>query len=105
MEYIGFYLWEGIMFLMQILVGLGLLVIRRKAGGRPAFTDADRQLFFTRCRAGVRTPKFWLNFGIAALLCLFAGLLERLVLGPFGPAALATAQLVTFMGIVKKSLC
>lgn len=105
MEHSGYYMWEGITFLMQILVGIGLLVLRRKASGRPAFTEDDRQLFFSRSRVSVATPGFWINFGIAAFLCFFAGLLEQLLLGPFGPGVLATAQLITFMGIVKKSLC
>jgi hypothetical protein len=105
MQHSGYYLWEGITFLMQILVGTGLLVLRRKARGRPAFTDADRQLFFANPRARVSTPKFWVNFVLATFLCLFVGLLERLVLAPFGAAVLATAQLITVLGIVKKSLC
>jgi hypothetical protein len=105
MEHSGHYLWEGITFLMQILVGLGLLVMRRKASGRPAFTEDDRQLFFSRSRVSVSTNRFWINCGIAAFLCFFAGLLVQLVLAPFGPGVLATAQLITFMGIVKKSLC
>jgi hypothetical protein len=105
MQHSGYYLWEGITFLMQILVGTGLLVLRRKASGRPAFTEADRQLFLARPRVRVSTPKFWVNFSVAAFLCLFVGLLERLILAPFGAAVLATAQLITFLGIVKKSLC
>jgi hypothetical protein len=105
MQHSGYYLWEGITFLMQILVGTSLLVLRRKAGGRPAFTEADRQLFFASPRVQVSTPEFWVNFAVAAFLCLFVGLLERLVLAPFGAAVLITAQLITFLGIVKKSLC
>jgi hypothetical protein len=105
MEHSGYYLWEGIIFFTQILVGMGLLVLRRKASGRPSFTNADRQLFFGRARVGVLTPQFWTNFGIAALLCFFVGLLVQLALAPFGAGILATAQLIAFMGIVKKSLC
>jgi hypothetical protein len=105
MEHIGYYLWEGIIFFAQILAGMGLLVLRRKAGGRPSFTNADRQLFFGRARAGVLTPQFWTNFAIAAILCFFTGLIVQLALAPFGAAILATAQLIAFMGIVKKSLC
>jgi hypothetical protein len=105
MEHSGFYVWEGMTFLMQILVGIGLLVLRRKASGRPAFTENDRQLFFSRSRASVSTTRFWINFGIAVFLCCFAGLLTQLVLAPFGAGVLATAQLITFLGIVKKSLC
>ena len=105
MQHSGYYLWEGITFLMQILVGTSLLVLRRKAGGRPAFTEADRQLFFASPRLRVSTPEFWVNFAVATFLCLFVGLLERLILAPFGAAVLTTAQLITFLGIVKKSLC
>jgi hypothetical protein len=105
MEQSGYFLWEGFTFLLQILFAISLLVLRRKANGRPAFTDADRQLFFAHPRIKTSTPKFWINFGIAAFLCFFAGLLERLILGPFGAAVLGTAQLITYMGIVKKSLC
>ena len=105
MEHSGYYIWEGTIFLVQILVGMGLLVLRRKASGRPAFTDNDRQLFLSRARVSISTTRFWLNFSAAAFLCFFAGLLVQLIVGPFGPGVLATAQLITFMGIVKKSLC
>ena len=80
MEQSGYFLWEGFTFLLQILFAMSLLVLRRKASGRPAFTDADRQLFFARSRVKASTPKFWIHFGIAAFLCFFAGLLERLIL-------------------------
>ena len=46
MVHIGYFLWEGVTFLTILFVGTGLLVLRRKARGRPAFTDYDRQLFF-----------------------------------------------------------
>jgi hypothetical protein len=105
MEHSGYYLWEGIIFFTQILVAMGLLVLRRKANGRPSFTNADRQLFFGRARIRMLTPRFWTNFAIAALLCFFVGVLMQLVLAPLGAGILATAQLITFTGIVKKSLC
>jgi hypothetical protein len=105
MEHCGYYLWEGIIFLTQVLVAMGLLVLRRKANGRPSFTNADRQLFFGRARIQTLTPQFWTNFAIAALLCFFVGLLMQLVLAPFGAGILATAQLIAFIGIVKKALC
>jgi hypothetical protein len=46
-----------------------------------------------------------MNFASAAVLCFFVGLLMQLVLAPFGAGILATAQLITFMGIVNKALC
>jgi hypothetical protein len=104
MEHSGYYVGEGIIFLMQIMTGVSLLVLRRKASGRAAFTDDDRRLFFGRSPIG-STPKFWRSFASAAVLCFFVGLLMQLVLAPFGAGILATAQLITFMGIIKKALC
>ena len=105
MEHSGHYVWEIITFLSILSMATALLVLRRKAGGRPAFSDQDRKLFFGN--AGVRVSKFrfYMRLGIAVLLCYSAGFLEYLLLGSFGASVLAAAQLVTLLAIVKKWLC
>lgn len=105
MEHIGYWLWEGVTFLTILFIGTGLLVLRRKASARPSFTDHDRQLFFGHPEVRVSQARFYINFSIAVSLCYLAGSLESLILGRFGASILATAQLITFLGIVKKSLC
>lgn len=105
MEQIGYFLWEVITFSTMLFTGTGLLVLRRRASGNPAFTDRDRQLFFGHPEVKVSKPRFYVNFGIAVFLCYFAGFLEYLLLERFGASILATAQLITFLGIVKRSLC
>ncbi len=105
MEHIGYYLWEGIAFSTILFVGTGLLVLRRKASGRSAFTDHDRQLFFGQPAVRVSKPRFCINFGITVFLCYLAGSLEYLLLARFGASILATAELLTLLGIVKKWLC
>ena len=105
MDRIGYFLWEGVTFLTILFVGTNLLVLRRKASGRPAFTDYDRQLFFGHPEVRLSKPRFYINFGIAVFLCYLAGFLEYLLLARFGASILATAQLITFLGIVKRSLC
>ena len=104
MEDSGYYVWEGITFLVEILVAMGLLVLRRKATGRPAFTGDDRQLFFGPSQVVASTRRFYFNFGIAIFLCCLVVPLEELILGRFGVTVLATAQLLTLLGIVKKWL-
>jgi hypothetical protein len=104
-EHIGYWLWEGVTFLTILFIGTSLLVLRRKASGRPSFTDHDRQLFFGHPEVRVSQPRFYINFSMAVSLCYLAGSLESLILGRFGASILATAQLITFLGIVKKSLC
>ena len=105
MEQIGYFLWEVITFSTMLFTGISLLVLRRRASGNPAFTDRDRQLFFGHPEVRVSKPRFYVNFGIAVFLCYFAGFLEYLLLERLGASFLATAQLITFLGIVKRSLC
>jgi hypothetical protein len=104
-EQIGYFLWEVVTLSTMLFTGIGLLVLRRRASGNPAFTDRDRQLFFGHPEVKVSKPRFYVNFGIAVFLCYFAGFLEYLLLERLGASFLATAQLITFLGIVKRSLC
>lgn len=105
MEHSGYYLWEGITFLTILFVASGVLVLRRRASGRPAFSDGDRQLFFGHPEVRVSMPKLCINFGVALLLCYLASFLEYLALARFGASILATAQLLTLLAIVKRWLC
>jgi hypothetical protein len=104
MENIGFILWEGITLLVVILGGIGLLVLRRKASGRPAFTNGDRQLFFGQSRAKKAPHRLLANFSMAVLLCLSTALLEFLILAPLGAGLLTVVLLLTSLGIVNKTL-
>jgi hypothetical protein len=105
MENMGYWLWEGSAFVMQLSVGMSLLVLRRKASGRPAFTDDDRRLFFSPSQLTVSMPRFWINLTMAVFLTYPIALLEHLFLAPFGASILATAQLLTILAIVKRLLC
>ena len=105
MEHLGHLLWELITFSTILFASVGLLILRRRVSGKPAFTERDRRLFFGRPEIKLSEPKFYLNFGIAVFLCYLAGFLEYLLLARFGAGILATAQLLTFLSIVKKSLC
>jgi len=104
-EHLGHLLWELITFSTILFASVGLLILRRRVSGKPAFTDRDRQLFFGRPEIKLSKPRFYLNFGFAVFLCYSAGFLEYLLLARFGAGILATAQLLTFLSIVKKSLC
>jgi hypothetical protein len=104
-EHSGYYLWEGITFFTILLSATALLILRRKVSGRPALTDHDWQLFFGRSEVKISKARFYINFGIAVLLCYLAGFLEYLMLARFGASILAAAQLLTLLGLVKKWLC
>src|SRR5437867_13271889 len=99
---IGLILWEVITLLTVFLGGIGFVVLRRKASGRPAFTGRDRQLFFGSRKITLSTAKFWVNFSAAVFLSLSITMLEFLILGLLGPALLTMLVLVTLMEIVDK---
>lgn len=100
-EKIGFALWEAITLLAVMLVGIGIMVLRRKASGRPVFSDEDRQLFFGRLRIKAWTPKHLVKLGIAAFLCFLLVLLEMLMFAPLGAATLTVVLVLTSLAIVK----
>src|SRR5262245_32330119 len=60
----------AITFSTILFAGGGLLVLRRRASGKPAFTDRDRQLFFGRPEIKLSKPRFYINFGIAVFFWL-----------------------------------
>jgi hypothetical protein len=103
-EKIGFVLWEGITLLVVILSGLGLLVLRRKFSGKPAFTNEDWQLFFGHSKIRLSSSTLLLNFGITVFLCLFIAILETRIFEPLGAGPLTVLLLLTSLGIVKKLL-
>jgi hypothetical protein len=104
MELIGYILSEIVMLLFVILVALGLIVLRRKNNGQPAFTDHDRRLLFHWPARGALTPKLCFKFGIASLLFSFVGVLEILLFAPFGAAILSGTLLMTSAGIVNLTI-
>lgn len=105
MEHSGYYLWESITFLSILSMATGVLVLRRKTSGRPAFSVQDWQLFFGRVEVRVSKLRFCINLGIAVVLCYLAVLLEYLLLARLGASIVAAAQLVTLLAIAKKWLC
>src|SRR5205823_14984674 len=101
---IGLILWEVITLLTVFLGGIGFVVLRRKASGRPAFTERDRQLFFGPRKITVSTTKFWINFSAAVVLCFFIDVLEFLIFGWLGPGLLTMVVVLSSIGIVDKLL-
>jgi hypothetical protein len=101
---LGFVFWEGLTLLTVIFGSIGLLVLRRKFSGRPAFTNQDHQLFFGRPQVRLSKARLLLNFGIAVLLCLFIGVLEVLTFARFGTGVLTVVLVFTSLTIVRKLL-
>ena len=104
MEQIGYFLWEVSHYQRCSLP----VSVCWCCGAELAATRHSR-IAIDNCFSAIRKSGFpspgSTNFGIAVFLCYFAGFLEYLLLERFGASILATAQLITFFGIVKISLC
>jgi hypothetical protein len=100
----GFVLWEGFTLLLVIFGGIGILVLRRRFSGKPAFTDRDRQLFFGHPKVARSTPRLLINFGTAVLLCSFVVVVEKLIFASLGPVAVTVVVLFSSLGIVNRLL-
>ena len=100
LEKLGYLLWEGLVFVCVITGALGLVMLRRKLGGRPVFSNADWNLLFNTPPAAVSIPKLCLRFGLAVVLFCGIGAFEVLVLEQFGAAILSASLLLSCAGII-----
>ena len=104
MEKIGFVLWESFTLLFVFLVALGVLIIRRKASGRPLFTQQDWLTYFGDLQLRMSKFSLALRLSYAAFLCSLVLLISNPLL-PFMRAGLYTVTVVIIcLGIVKLAL-
>ena len=90
--------------MVVILGGLGLMVLRRKIRGKPAFSIQDWQLFFGRLNRTASAPKRIFNFATAVVLASFSMFVAFAVFASLGPALVTVALLITILGIINKVL-
>jgi hypothetical protein len=93
-------LWEGLVLVCVIAAGLGVVMLRRKMSGRPAFSNEDRILLFNTPLAAASLSRLCLRFSLAVLLFCCIGLLEIIVFAPFGAAILSVSLLLSCASIV-----
>ena len=99
-EKFGYMLWEGLVLVCVIAAALGLIVLRRKLSGRPAFSNQDKILLFNTRPAAPSLLQLCFRFSLAILLFSCIGLVEILAFAPFGAAILSVSLLFSCAGIV-----
>jgi len=104
MEMMGFVLWESLTSLFVILTGLGVLIIRRKASGRPGFTRHDWLTYFGDLQLRMSKPKLALRLFFAVFLCSCLALVGNPFLARMGPGLYSVTIIFAFLGIVKLTL-
>ena len=104
MEKMGFVLWESLTVLFVILAGLGVLMIRRKADGRPVFTRHDWLLYFGDLQLRMSKPRLALRLSYAIFLCSCLALIGNPILVRLGPGLYSVTIVFACLGIVKLTL-
>jgi hypothetical protein len=104
MDSFGHVLSEGTMFLFVLLVGIGVVALRRRLNGKPAFSDQDWRFFFGKGGMGAFTPKFCLKVGLAVVVFSVFALIEVLLLDSFGAGILAGLLVLTLVTVIKLTL-
>ena len=104
MEKIGYILSEAPVFLFVVWFAIRLVQFRRYRNKRPIFTATDRRLLESRPRIDPSTVEFYCRFVVAVLAVTAVGLLEFIVLAPFGAAIVSGTLLLSSAAIVRHML-
>lgn len=104
MEKMGFVLSEGLTLLFVILAGLGVLILRRRASGRPAFTRHDWLTYFGDLQLRMSKPQLALRLLYAVFLCSCLALISSPFLARVGPGLYSVTIVFVCLGIVKIAL-
>ena len=104
MDLFGHVLSEGTMFLFVLLVGVGVVALRRRLDGKPAFTDKDWRFFFGKSGMAAFTPKFCFKLGLAVALFSVFAVIEVLLLDSFGAGIVAGVLVLTLIAVINLTL-
>jgi len=104
MEKIGYVISEAPVLFLVIWFAVRLVQFRRYRNKRPIFTATDRRLLESRPRIDPSTVEFYCRFVVAVLAVTAVGLLEFIVLAPFGAAIVSGTLLLSSAAIVRHLL-
>jgi len=91
--------WYATLFFV-LVVAFVVVLLRRKASGKPAFTQADWRFLFGSPREKVLTGEFWLRIGIATMIALSLGVIIAVFILPYGALPAGAALLLTAGALV-----
>jgi hypothetical protein len=83
-----------------LLLAFVLLLIKRKADGKPAFTQADWRFLFGSSKEKVLTGDFWLKLFLATFIALSLGIIIAAFVLPYGSAVTVATLLLALVGLV-----
>jgi hypothetical protein len=88
-------IWETTNALLPIPVVIGIVMLTRWIGRRPAFTERDWLFLFGHPREKVLSLHLWLRFAALWFAVVVIGFVEGYVLLPFGLVAFLSTVFLT----------
>ena len=100
MDRFGYLLSElpGLIFIVWFAVRF--FQFRRRQNNQPSYSETDRQLLFGAPRQRLAKSAVYFRLALAIIAVTTIGVLEILVLAPFGAAIITTSLLLTSTAIV-----
>jgi hypothetical protein len=91
--------WYSTIFLV-LLLAFVVLLLRRRVGGKPVFTQADWRFLFGYSKEKVLSGEFWLKIFLAIFIALSLGVIIAVFVLPYGNAPAVAVLLVTVAALV-----
>jgi hypothetical protein len=90
----------GVSIASVSLIAMGIVILRRTRRGEKAVSDEDWRLLFGKPKAEVLTAHYAMRLVLAIVACLVVGLVEYLVLFPYGVAWYGVGVVATAFAII-----
>ena len=100
----GYILSEAFMLLVVISLTKGILHLRRGGDQRRFLSRNDREEFFHPIKMTASAPVRFFRYAVIFTLVVTSGVIEIIILAPFGAAIITGALLVTCATIVRLGL-
>ena len=100
LDRMGYILAEAFTLLVVISFTKGILCLRRGRDQRRFLSHGDREVFFQPIKLTVSAPMRFFRYAVIFTLVVTIGVIEIVILAPFGAAILTGALLVTCAAIV-----
>ncbi|HEX7228777.1 MAG TPA: hypothetical protein VF452_00175 [Candidatus Binatia bacterium] len=100
MDKLGYLLSEIPLLIFIVWFAVRFFQYRRRKNHQPSYSETDRDLLFGTSRPHPPKTEVYLRLALAIVAVTMVGVLEFLVLAPFGAAIVTTSLVLTSTAIV-----
>jgi hypothetical protein len=102
MDKLGYLLSEIPALIFIVWFAVRFFQFRRRQNHQPSYSETDKELLFGAPRERARKSAVYLRLALAIVAVTMIGVLEIIVLAPFGAAIITASLLLTSTAIVHR---